>query len=386
MFELGGLSVASPGFLALLLLAAPWILAARRRQPLAWTVGDLAPFRQLDAVAGPRRGWPPSLLIGLAALLCGSLAAAGLRRPAREPIWIVDGSFSFAAHPAAAAAPWRAPASAEAVVVGTLEEPLPARALLAAIRLHGSGRRVIVLTDRSAPPATPAQIHWRRLPRSARNAAILELWTEADHARLRWAAWGITESLALRRGGRLLPLDTTGGAEGQIHLDALQPGERLELVDGAGAALADDQPQDDVWLVAEPARFVLPDSADPRWEDALAAAWPGCVVGRGGAAGTAAGALAVRLDGGAAALSFAGDPFARATELEAVAEIARRLAPAWKSYHRARPWSECAPASPTPAWEDRLPAAVAWRDASRPLAWVGLILFGLALALRRGGR
>ena len=102
MSDWTGVEFARPLWLGLLLLAVPWILWSRRRQPLPWSVGGLGPFRSLAAKASRRRGWPPSLIVGLAALVCAAFAAAGMRKPEQRPLWIVDGSFSFAAHPLSA--------------------------------------------------------------------------------------------------------------------------------------------------------------------------------------------------------------------------------------------------------------------------------------------
>ncbi len=380
-----GIELARPWGLALLLLALPWIRWAQRRAPLAWPVGGLEPFRALAGKARRRRGWPLSLWLGLSALLTASLAASGPRQPESRSLWLVDGSFSYAAHPEAAAPDWQPPADADRRRVGELGVASAPELLLDAARLDGAGRRVVVLTDQPAPEGLPASVEWRRRPSSGRNAAILDCWPEGEGLLLRWGRWGGGGALSLAAGDQDWELRGDGGL---LRLPSLPAGTELLLRAGSGRPWVDDQPQDDRWRLPEAVLFLLPAEADERWEAALQAAWPGCRWQRGpepaaeevgGMGGTR---FRIRFDG-AGVFGFAADPFQQESELDAVALIGDRLASAYQDWHPARPWQECAPPGPAPAWPGGPEAPVRWRDASRALAAVGLLLYLASLLARR---
>ena len=386
MSDWAALGIARPGWLLLLALALPWILWSRRQRPRPWPVGGLGPFRDLARRASRSQGWPWSLIAGLAALLCASLAAAGLRRTEQPDLWLVDGSYSYAAHPDRQEPGRRPPVGAQALTVGDLDRAVDPDALLEAARWNGAGRRVVVLTDAPEPPETPPQVDWRRPPRRGGNAALLALWRRAAGITLRWARWGLPGPLVLDAAGHRHRLEGDGGL---LELPLAPPGSRFRLLLEDGSPCGDDQPQDDAWELPPVVAFQLPAEADPRWRQALAAAWPGCLVLSAGEAvpPRAGGAtvLPVRFGASAPPTGFEADPFSELPELDAVAAIAARLAAAYEQWHPSRPGAEGAPAA-AGDWGGRYPAPVRWREASRPMAVVGLLLYLLSLALRRAGR
>ncbi len=375
-----GFELLRPAALLLLLLAWPWIRWSTRREPLRWRVGGLAPFASLAASGGRQRAWPWSLIAGLSALLCATLAAAGMRRPDQPALWLVDGSVSFAEHPLARTAAWQPPVGADALLVRPEVGAVRAQDLMDAARRSGAGRPVVVLTDLPPPPDTPETVDWRRLPGVGRNTALLDLEPAEPGWSLRWARWGGGGPAFLAVGEQRRSL---AGEEGRILLEELAPGEELRLVGPGDAPWRDDHPQDDVLRVPPPVRLRLPEGADPRWGDAVRAAWPGATIAR---PEDRAGVLAVSFAADGGVLAFDGDPFVELPELEAVARIAERLAPSALAWNPPRAWSECAPPPASPAWGEDAPAPVVWRDASRAFAAVGLALYLLSLLLRRAGR
>ncbi|RMH01224.1 MAG: hypothetical protein D6702_11950 [Planctomycetota bacterium] len=372
--------MARPAGLLLLFLAVPWILRSRRRRPRPWVVGGLEPFRELTARAPRRRGWPLSLWLGLSALVAASLAAAGPVRPCFAPLWILDRSPSCVGDPALAGPAFQPPPAAETIRIRGGEHGLTAGELLETVRLEGAGRWVVVVTDLPAPAGLPEAVEWRRLPRSGRNAALLDVWRDGEGGlQVRWGNW-TGRSIRLEAPGAELPLT---GEEGVARIPEPPPGTILRLAADDGRPLGDDQPVDDLWTVRPAPVVRLPESADPRWEDALRAAWPGCRPRRGAAAAAEEPVLAVRF-GGEGPLAFTEDPFRVLPEIEAVAEVAGRLERARRSWVGTRPWRECAPAPATPAWEGPAPQP-ARLDASWPLAAAGLGLYLLSLLFRRLG-
>ncbi|TAH38651.1 MAG: hypothetical protein EYC70_04590 [Planctomycetota bacterium] len=370
-----------PLALALLLLAVPWLVWARRGAPRPWQVGGLEPFRGLPSAGGERRRWPPSLFLGLMGLACGVAALAGPRWRGAPLLRVEDHSLSSLGGWDLAAAPQRRVAGT--VVVGAPDQPAAEGEILAALRVHGCGARTEIVTDRPAPRRAPAWLHWRSpWPQAmVSNAAILAAWTEDDGWHVHWAAWNLEGPLWLAVEGQ--PRLELEGAQGVAELGAVPPASLISLQASSGQA-PDQRPADDVWRVPGPLALDLPPEADPRWRAAVQSALPEFTF-----QAQAGHRLPIRFvpDADAQSVFFPGDPFARQPELEAVAEIARGLA-AWRARWGGapRPRSECEPPGAPLSWPQDLTAVQPVAAGGRWLAAAGLLLYLAALALRSRGK
>lgn len=387
-----------PEALILLALAVPWIAWGRQAEPRDWPVGGLEPFREALGVAPARRRWPPSLWLGLLALVCGALAAAGARLGGGADLVVEDRSFSCFGGDLGMKAEVRVRAwfheavapllrGADLVTVGSPAEPAAEEEIFAALRLHGLRRRTAVVTDRPAPTGLPAGVRWLNPPLPAhrdRNAALLHAWPEDPGWRVRWARWGDVGPIALWRNGG--PAEELEGEEGIAALPGAVAGDRLEVRRRDGSA-ADEWPQDDALLLGGP-RIRVPPPAAAAWELAVRAVWPGAEVVRSGPADFEVRLGVVPAPGAEdSPWDFQADPFGTLPELEAVAELHRRLEPLQLRYggHR-RPRSECEPPGPPRPWPADLRAPRAPPASSLPMALLGLALYLGSLALRHHGR
>ncbi len=371
-----------PWALVGLLLIPLWILWARSSAPLPWRVGGLQFFRGLVRVAPTRtrRAWPPSSWLGVLALLLGTLAAAGLR--GRLPALILrDRSLSCRLR----TGPWPDPGLTGAEVVdwgAERDAPLPGDLIRRAVEL-AAGHRLTVLSDQPPPLGLPEGVRWLGPPFARANAAILSVIPTASGWRLSWAAWNCKGPFELRAGDRALA--RVEGTEGELPLEALPEGTRLELRVLSGEPQTSRE--DDFWTLPAPPRFFLPPNADSRWEDALRAAWPGCgILRRTPRAGEVG--YRVRFGRGGGEPLFRTDPFVSDSELDAVAAIAARIAPLRAALPAPRPRVECAPPLRPGHWpESGVPDRAPGRsDLPRWLATLGLGAWLLTLLLRRSGR
>lgn len=384
-----------PAWLALAVLALPWLWWSRRRAPRDWRVGGLQPFEELPARGGAQRRVPPSAWVGLVAIL---LAVAGLARPragGASAVIVWDRSLSaggpqLEAALQAAANEFRARqgVAVKVVEVGGPGAPAAEQELMQACRLHAAAAW-LVLTDRPAPLGLPHGVVWPEFPGPAANAAILQVFPDQDGSGLWvvWEQWNREGALELVADGGdrvvLEPSDPAGGGP-QRTLVQLEHGAELRLVTRDGGP-PDDRPQDDVWFVPPRVSSVrLPPAAHADWDLAVEALWPGAEVVRAGEAdlrvefGTA--------ESGPRRLVLRRDPFATGDEAAAVARVAETarallLPPA----PRAR--SECRPDDERATWPADVELAGTWagRVLGRALAGLGGLLYLLAIVLRRFG-
>lgn len=335
-----------PAFLALLLLALPWILWLRRQEARAHPVGGLEPFRPFARESGARRrGWPPALLCALGALTCAALALARPGFGGRPEYLVLDRSLSVRAC--------------------GLEEPAArGRIVLAAedglLELLGSlpaAARAEIWTDLPEPAGLPARFRWNDEAFQAcagPNAALLAARPAAER---RWSAHWLAEpgtgplQLVSDAGDRLALPDA---AEGLSEIEVGAGATRLEIQRADGAA--PDRRRDHDWSL-EPGAWSVPSDWDPRWEAAAAAARPGFRIVRAA---------------GAPPAPFAADPLAELGDLEAVAFLADRLRAAADAAQPPRPAAECRAGPAGERWQpSRSAASPAASPVPRGLGWLG---------------
>ncbi len=342
-----------PAFLALLLLALPWIHWLRRQEARAHAVGGLEPFRRFEREAGARRrGWPWALLCALGALTCAALALARPGFGGRPEYLLLDRSLS-------------------ARSCGLPDPPARGRVVLEAASgllelLAGlpAAARAEVWTDLRPPADLPARFRWNDEAFQAcagPNAAILGARPVAERRwSVHWQAEAGTGALQLvsDAGDRVA---MPAGEEGVSEIEVGARATRLEIQRADGAA--PDRRSDHDWRL-DPGRWSIPADWDARWERAAAAALPGFRIQRAP---------------GAPPAPFAADPLAELTELEAVAWLAARLRAASDAAQPPRPAAECRAAPPAEAWFARPAAASSPASGlSRAFGWAGAVLLLLA--------
>ncbi|KAA3610793.1 MAG: hypothetical protein DWQ01_07730 [Planctomycetota bacterium] len=383
-----------PEMLWALGLGLPWLWFSRQQRPRFWPVGGLQPFQKWEASGqSQRRRLPWSAWAGLAALVLGALALAQPRWGMAGHRVLVDRSFSTGQlfRSSESSGRERPDFPDGALELGSPKEWIGYLQLHEEVAALAGSRKLTVWTDLPAPDGLPSWVDWRRGQASdprRPNAAILNLWRQADGWQLAWIRGGVSGELWLwRNRNRELRLQ---GEQGLLALPDLSPGDRLWLAGAAGDP-PDDRAFDDAWVLPPLRSLILPAEASTSWEKAVEAAWPDLPVRRSPLIEETLGQeITVRFEPNQTsdedALVFDGDPFQKLDELEAVAFISRRLR-AWRNLRDPfpRPQAECLPLNePLPLWS--LPSLAASRGVGRVLAWSGLVFLLLCLILRRWGR